>query len=98
MNKSTIDKTIKISDKLFSLMGVDVKINVSEDKENEAVLVNIDAGEATGLLIGNRGETSRVVVGSEVNHNTTSRPQLGGKTNARQPCQALPIALSTTHS
>lgn len=57
MTKKKITKVEKMAGKLFSLMGVDVKIDVSEDKKNEAIMVNIDAGDETGLIIGNRGET-----------------------------------------
>lgn len=46
-----------IVDELFSLMGVSVKTDVVYDKENEAYLINIDAGDETGLLIGRKGET-----------------------------------------
>ena len=38
-------------------MGTTAKIDVSEDPENEAIVVNLDADEETGLLIGRRGET-----------------------------------------
>lgn len=52
------EKALKsISEKLFKLMGVNAKIDVSSDKENDALLVNIDGGDETGLLIGRRGET-----------------------------------------
>lgn len=47
----------KLVDELFSLMGVSPKVEVSFDKENEAFVVNVDAGEETGLLIGRKGET-----------------------------------------
>lgn len=32
-------------------------MEISEDKKNDAILIEVDAGEETGLLIGNRGET-----------------------------------------
>lgn len=57
MNKKTLEQAKKITDKLFSLMGVEVKMEISEDKKNDAILIEVDAGEETGLLIGNRGET-----------------------------------------
>jgi len=47
----------KIAEELFGLMGVNVKFDVSYEKENEALVVNIDAEDETGLLIGRKGET-----------------------------------------
>ncbi len=44
-------------DELLSLMATGAKAEASFDKEQEAFTVNIDAGEATGLLIGKKGET-----------------------------------------
>lgn len=46
-----------LAEELLSLMGTKVKIEVNEDKENEAITVDIDAPEEAGLLIGHRGET-----------------------------------------
>ena len=43
--------------KLLELMGLSASIDVEEDKENEALSVNVEAGEGNGLLIGRRGET-----------------------------------------
>lgn len=42
---------------LFDLIGLDISFSINYEKENDAFLVNIDAGEAAGLLIGARGET-----------------------------------------
>jgi len=42
---------------LLEGMGVTVKIDVSEDKDNEAFVVNINSDEEQGLLIGKKGET-----------------------------------------
>ena len=51
-------KTLKnLVDELFGLMGVNVKTDVFFDKDNDAFVVNIDAGDETGLLIGRKGET-----------------------------------------
>lgn len=55
--KSTQDVVKALAEKLLSLMGTNVKVDVSEDQENEVLIVNIDAKEETGLLIGRRGET-----------------------------------------
>ena len=55
------DKILKevevLTKKLFELLGLDAKIDFSIDEENNAVLINIDAPNETGLLIGKRGET-----------------------------------------
>lgn len=37
--------------KLLELMGTVAEIEVVEDKENEAILVNLNSAEETGLLI-----------------------------------------------
>lgn len=55
--KKKVDELKKLTDELLSLMGTNVKAEVSYDKENEAFVVNMDAGEETGLLIGKKGET-----------------------------------------
>lgn len=47
----------KITNKVLNLMGTKAKASVSEDKKNEAFVVEVDAEEETGLLIGHRGET-----------------------------------------
>ena len=53
-----IVKEVKaLADKLFELLGLDAKIEVSADEDNNSVLVNIDSPNETGLLIGKRGET-----------------------------------------
>lgn len=55
--KKNIEILQKLSEDLFELMTVSAKIEVTYDKENEAFVVNIDGGDATGLLIGKKGET-----------------------------------------
>lgn len=47
----------KIVKKLLSLMGTNAEPHLSEDKENDAVVVNIKTEDESGLLIGPRGET-----------------------------------------
>ena len=42
---------------ILKLMGTKAKPSVSFDKENEAVVVDIETADETGLLIGHRGET-----------------------------------------
>jgi spoIIIJ-associated protein len=51
-------KTLEeLTNELLSLMTVSAKTSVEYDKEGEVYTVNIDAGDATGLLIGKKGET-----------------------------------------
>lgn len=45
------------AERLLGLMSVDAKVEVSYDKSDEYFTVDIEGGEATGLLIGKRGET-----------------------------------------
>ncbi|KKT32830.1 MAG: Single-stranded nucleic acid binding R3H domain protein [Candidatus Woesebacteria bacterium GW2011_GWB1_44_11] len=47
----------ELVDELLSLMATKAKAEASYDKDNEAFVVNIDAGDETGLLIGKKGET-----------------------------------------
>jgi spoIIIJ-associated protein len=47
----------KLADELLALMSTKAKAGVSYDKDGEALMVNIDAGDETGLLIGKKGET-----------------------------------------
>ena len=54
INTDTLKNT---AEKLLSLMSVSAKIEVTYDKKDEVFVVDIDAGETTGLLIGKRGET-----------------------------------------
>lgn len=60
-NKSVSkDKLKKIEEsavKLLSLMGSQAKVSASSDKGNQAVLINLETDEETGLLIGRQGET-----------------------------------------
>jgi len=58
MAKPNHDKTVEeIAKKLLELMGVDVKLTVEEDKDNDAIMVDIEAQEEAGLLIGKGGST-----------------------------------------
>lgn len=47
----------ELTDKLFELMNIKSKVEVSEDKENNAYMVDIKGETETGLLIGARGRT-----------------------------------------
>lgn len=57
VTKKAVATVKELAEELFTLMGVDVEYEVVEDKNNNAVFVDIDAEEETGLLIGHRGET-----------------------------------------
>jgi spoIIIJ-associated protein len=57
ITKETVKEVKKLAKELFSLMSVEVDFEVKEDKDNNAVFIDIDAGEETGLLIGHRGDT-----------------------------------------
>jgi len=46
-----------LANELLSLMGSKAKTTVLEDKDNEAILVNIETADETGLIIGKHGET-----------------------------------------
>lgn len=46
----------EITEQLLGLMGTKAVPTVTEDKENQAVFVDIQTDEEAGLLIGNRGE------------------------------------------
>lgn len=52
------EETLKnIANDILELMGTKAKADVSFDQENDAFVVDIDAKDETGLLIGKRGET-----------------------------------------
>jgi len=53
---TTQDYLTKSTQELFSLMGVEAGVNV-EEKEEGTFEINVESPEATGLLIGNKGET-----------------------------------------
>ena len=60
--KETPTKNIEEkANKLLELMGTKAKATVSEDKENEAFVVNIETEEERGLLIGHHGETINAI-------------------------------------
>lgn len=57
MGKKTEEKTIEeMAEKMLSLLGIEGEVGVSEDLENSAVKVGIEANDAA-VLIGRRGET-----------------------------------------
>lgn len=55
--KKNIDNLKKLAEELLTLMAVSAELDVSYDKSGESYIVQIDAGDATGLLIGKKGET-----------------------------------------
>lgn len=55
--KKQVDILKKLSEELLSLMGTKAQVDVSYDKEGDVFVVDIDADEETGLLIGKKGET-----------------------------------------
>lgn len=57
MKKTDLKIVEKLAKELFVLIGSQAKVSVAADEKNEAILVNLDAPEETGLLIGRRGET-----------------------------------------
>lgn len=57
MKKDLIKEVQKDTSRLLALMGTKAKAKVTQDKENDILLVNITTEEETGLLIGHHGET-----------------------------------------
>lgn len=61
LSETSVKDKVKIvkelATELLSLMGTSAKIEVYEDKDNEAVKVDIKSEEELGLIIGKRGET-----------------------------------------
>lgn len=55
--KKEIESLKKVAEELLALMATNAKVEVSFDKEQDSFVVNIDAGDETGLLIGKKGET-----------------------------------------
>lgn len=56
LDADAIKITKEIAEKILSLLGIEVKIEVEEDKENKAVKIQIETSEP-GILIGYHGET-----------------------------------------
>ena len=55
--KDNVSEAQTLANELLGLMGTSAKAKASEDKENQAVVIDIDTEEEKGLLIGRRGET-----------------------------------------
>lgn len=47
----------KITKELLALMGSKARAKVSEDKETDSIVVDIESEDEAGLLIGSRGDT-----------------------------------------
>lgn len=52
-----------LSQELFDLLGIEAKLNLTEEdgKEGSTTIINIDAPDAVGLLIGYHGETLNAI-------------------------------------
>lgn len=57
MKKNILRELEKDAKELLVLMGTKAKAEASEDKENDAFVINITTEDETGLLIGHHGET-----------------------------------------
>jgi len=57
----TLSLAEKMANELLSLMGTKAQVKASEDKKNEAVRIDIETEEETGLLIGRHGETIEAI-------------------------------------
>jgi len=55
--EKNIENLQRITEKLLSLMSTKAVAKVSFDKVNDAYIVDVEAGDETGLLIGKKGET-----------------------------------------
>ncbi len=57
--KTKSDKQVveEVTKKLLELMGTKAEISVVEDKDNNAILIDIEGKDEAGLIIGNRGST-----------------------------------------
>ena len=55
--KKKIELLKEVCDQLFSLMSTSVKTTVDYNETDGVFVVEVEAGDATGLLIGKRGET-----------------------------------------
>src|SRR3989337_2830573 len=56
IDKKVIKSIQETSEELLKLLGVNASVDVNEDKLNDAVVVNIESPDETGLLIGAKGE------------------------------------------
>lgn len=54
---SNVEEARILTEELVHLMGVSAKVEVVEDSENQALVVNISSEDEAGLLIGRHGTT-----------------------------------------
>lgn len=57
IKKEHIKQAKALTEELLKLMTVTADVETTEDKDNEAIIININSENETGLLIGSRGET-----------------------------------------
>ena len=58
MKKKVLEeKAQRLANELLTLMETKLKAKATFDKENDAITVDIESGEETGLLIGRHGDT-----------------------------------------
>jgi spoIIIJ-associated protein len=57
ITKKDLKLVENIVGELFELVGVEAQSEVVEDKENDAILINLSSEKESGLLIGARGDT-----------------------------------------
>jgi len=55
--KKNVEVLQKLTDEFLGLMSTKAKAEASFDKDNDSFIVDVDAGDETGLLIGKKGET-----------------------------------------
>jgi spoIIIJ-associated protein len=60
----SLSLTKGLAEELLKELGSKAQVEVSEDKDNEAVVVNIKTDDETGLLIGHHGETLLSIQGA----------------------------------
>lgn len=56
-HSKTVEQVQALAEELFTLMGVKSTPSTSYDDANDAVVVDVQTEDETGLLIGSRGET-----------------------------------------
>lgn len=51
----------EILEKVFQLLGVDTSFEIREDKDQDALMVDVQASESAGIIIGNRGRNLNAI-------------------------------------
>lgn len=57
ITKDIVSKVKKEAVKLIELTGLKIEMEIEQDKDNDAILINLSSTDSAGLLIGRRGET-----------------------------------------